>query len=350
VKESFKQTKLYAQWHIFKNKRIINTRETNSSLSEVNVKKYYSFHYESLSSVHSIQAFWETTAYENPKEQLYTIPLSEISLHILNKAIDKVPYFYFNNLKRYFPKLNSTVDFIRNEAYLWWITVEIKTTNASLHHRDIFHKLVDLLESIKNTIRANSSDYIGSTEFFPVKIAEVVTDKKMYIEKPKSSSTAEYWLSMSTESTKVRLNLWSEDCRFYVYDDDYWTDEEKYLVKMIYENLWTFTKDFEQVFLIRNQKIIELYSFDSWRRFEPDYLLFLWQETDKSNYYQLFIEPKWWHIEDWDRRKEDFLKAIWEEQKVINLFEDKKYYIYWLPFYSEENKFEFMEVLNEKVR
>jgi type III restriction enzyme len=76
--------------------------------------------------------------------------------------------------------------------------------------------------------------------------------------------------------------------------------------------------------------------------------LFLGKGSKKSEYIQLFIEPKGSHIEDGDRWKEDFLKEIGNEKEVKNLFEDDKYIIYGLPFYQENKKLEFMKAL-EKI-
>ena len=155
----------------------------------------------------------------------------------------------------------------------------------------------------------------------------------MYIEKPKEGSNEEKGLSMSNESKKVLLNLSDKD--WYVYGDDYGTDEEKYFVELIHNNISKLETKFKEIYLIRNQKILEIYDFDEGRRFEPDYLLFLGNGKSKANYYQIFIEPKGGHIEEGDKWKEKFLLEIKEKKGVLNLFENDKYIIVGLPFYQE---------------
>ena len=165
----------------------------------------------------------------------------------------------------------------------------------------------------------------------------------MFIEEPDRNSEKEFGLSMNTESRKVRLNLTQQpDCNFYVYDDNYGTDEEKYLVKLIYDKREELNVKYKEVYLIRNQKIMELFD-KKGRRFEPDFLLFLGNGEKKSVYYQLFIEPKGKHIEDGDRWKEDFLLKLSSEQELSTLFENDKYLIYGLPFFQEKNKLEFQD-------
>jgi len=148
---------------------------------------------------------------------------------------------------------------------------------------------------------------------------------------------------MSGNNTNINLNLFSED--WYVYNDDYGTSEEKYLVKFIYIIIDKLKSKFKEVHLIRNQKLIEIYSFKEGLRFEPDYILVLGDNKKKANYIQLFIEPKGSHIEDADKWKEDFLNEIKQEERIINLLEDDKYVVYGLPFYQEQKKNIFKEKL-----
>mgnify|MGYP001572950640 CR=1 FL=1 len=61
---------------------------------------------------------------------------------------------------------------------------------------------------------------------------------------------------MSLGEGSISLNLAKED--WYVYSDEYGTDEEKYLVKFIYTIKDKLLKTFNEVYLIRNQKILPI--------------------------------------------------------------------------------------------
>ncbi|MBT7431766.1 DEAD/DEAH box helicase family protein [bacterium] len=351
VKDSFKKTRLFKKGYIWKNKRIINKREDINSIFDLKVRDSYKINIESGSSVFTVNAFLEErSSKNNSKERTEQIKISNLSIHTTRKALDRIPFFCFKNLQKYFPQILSLEEFIKDEKYLGGIKLEVKTTKSKLLAGDIFFKLIQTLEIIKNTIKSNSSEFIGSPDFHPIKIEDVVTEKTMYIEKPDEFSTAEYGLSMKNESNVSRLDLAQDDCSFYAYNDDYGTNEEKYLVKMIYDNLSEFEIKFKEVFLIRNQKIMEIFDFKEGRRFEPDYLLFLGNGGNKGEYYQLFIEPKGGHIEDKDRWKEEFLLEIGANKKVLNLFENDQYFIYGLPFYQETEKNNFKEKLEELIK
>lgn len=347
VKDSFKKSRLYKKGFIWKNKRIINKRESISRLADYKVLDLYPVTLDHGGSISTESAFEVRERNVNISSSKIHKVVSDISYHVIRKALDRIPFYYYQNLKIYFPSLKSIDDFITNKKYLAGITLEVETNNIDFEDKDLFRKIVQTLELIKNTIKTNSSEFRGSPNFEAVPIKEIVSERTMYIEKPEDTSEKEFGISMSTEQTKIPLDLSESQCDFYVYSDDYGTSEEKYLVKMIYDQQEKISKGFDEMFLIRNQKIMEIFDFDEGRRFEPDYILFLGKGSKKAEYLQLFIEPKGAHIEDGDRWKEDFLKKIGNEKEIKNLFEDDKYIIYGLPFYQEAKKLEFIKILEK---
>ncbi len=347
VKNSFSKTKFFQKGVIWKNKRIINKREKINSIYDVGVEKNYKISIESGSSFSQISGFGNDKEITKDNEQIINKKLKSLSTHLIRKTLDKIPFFNYANLNRFFPKLQSIDEFISSPNYLGNINLEIETSLEEIDLNKTFHKLIPVFENIKNAIKAHSSEFEGSKEFKSIPVKSSVIEKKMYIEKPKDGSEQEFGLSMSNESNKIRLDLSDKD--WYVYNDDYGTDEEKYLVKLIHDNIGKFETKFKEIYLIRNQKILEIYDFDKGRRFEPDYLLFLGNGKAKADYYQLFIEPKGGHIEEGDKWKEDFLLELKEEKGIVNLFEDDKYIIIGLPFFQESKKLEFKKALSEKI-
>lgn len=348
VKNSFVKTKFYQKGVIWKNKRIINKRESVNSVYDVGVEKNYKISIESGSSFSQISGFSDEKDKTKQNNKVINKKIKDLPTHLIRKALDKIPFYNFENLNRFFPKLNSIDEFSSNINYLGSINLEIETDEEEFDLNKIFSKLLVVFENIKNTVKANSSEFQGSREFEPISIKTSVIEKKMYIEKPKEGSEQEFGLSMSNESEKIRLDL--SDKEWYVYNDDYGTDEEKYLVKLIHDNITKLESKFKEIYLIRNQKILEIYDFNEGRRFEPDYLLFLGNGKAKADYYQIFIEPKGGHIEDGDKWKEKFLLEIKEEKGVLNLFEDDKYIIVGLPFFQEDKKIDFKKNISEKIK
>jgi len=348
VKDSFKQSRFYDKGVLWKNRRIINKREHVNSIFDVGVSTTYSIALDSGASMSETTVFEEITVRTANETKVTTKKIGELPLHVVRKALDRIPFFYYENIVKYFPKLISIDDFISDNKYLGGISIEICTQKGTYTNENLFKKLNPLLEGIKNSIRSNSSEFEGTKEFVPVPVQEVVMEKTMFIAKPSVGSDQEFGRSMSTESRNDLLfNL--SDKNWYVFSDDYGTDEEKYLVKFIAERMTHLLNTFREVFLIRNQKIVEIYDFEQGRRFEPDYLLFLGDGKKESSYIQLFIEPKGGHIEDSDKWKEEFLLTIKKENEVLNLFQNDKYNVFGLPFYKESTKQAFDKALSKLI-
>jgi len=280
--------------------------------------------------------------------------IKDLPHHVVKKALDRFPFFSFQNLTEYFPQIKSIDEFITDEKYLGGITLEITASEIEHTSAILFKKLISVIESIKNDVKANASKYRGTKEFEHIEVKEVIIDKQIIVEEPKEGSSQERGLSMNGIvssaglTTDIPLNLASEE--WYVYGDDYGTDEEKYLVKFIYDIKNRLQTAFSEVYLIRNQKLLELYSFRKGNKFEPDYILMLGDGKSKANYLQLFIESKGHQLEKNDEWKQEFLLEIKEENEIVNLFENDKYKIFGLPFYQESRKVEFKDRLKELVK
>ena len=349
VKDSFKDSRYYKKGVLWKNKRVINKKENVRSINEfINKDKFYKVNIESSANISVIAGFGKAEI----KQVNQTAEFKEINTipkHIIRKALDRFPFFSFENLySSYFPHIKSIDEFITSKKYLGGVKLEI-TASEKEHSADVlFNKLIVVLESIKNDIKANSSKYKGTKEFEAILAKEFIIDKELILSEPKEGSTQERGLSMGSAQTGISLNLASED--WYVYSDDFGTDEEKHLVNFIYNIKDILLKSFKEVYLIRNQKILELFSLKRGERFEPDYILMLGDGKTKDNYLQLFIEPKGQQLEEKDEWKQEFLLEIKEENRVLNLFEDDKYKIFGLPFFQESQKVKFKDKLEELLK
>ena len=354
VKDSFKNSRYYKKGVLWKNKRIINKKENVKSIDEfINKDKTYKVNIESSGNISVVAGFGKEVI-QQKNETIKFVELSKIQKHIIRKALDRFPFFNFENLNSYFRNIKSIDEFMTSKNYLGGIKLEI-TASEKEHSADVlFSKLIDVFESIKNDIKANSSKYKGSKEFEPIAVKESVIDKYLILNEPKEGSTQERGLSMSLTqpslgfATGIPLNLADED--WYVYNDDFGTDEEKYLVQFIYNVKDKLLENFKEVYLIRNQKMLELFSFNKGDRFEPDYILMLGNGKTKANYLQMFIEPKGQQLEEKDEWKQEFLLEIKAEATLLKLFENDKYKIFGLPFYQESQKAKFKDKLEEMLK
>ena len=107
------------------------------------------------------------------------------------------------------------------------------------------------------------------------------------------------------------------------------------------------TAEYEEIYLLRNERHFSLFNFFDGRTFQPDFVLFLGKKNGESETYQLFIEPKGGHLVKQDQWKEDFLKEIPTIGSVQFLTEDYKYRIHGVGcFYNMERENEFRDTLN----
>ncbi len=352
VKDSFKKSRFYKKGVLWKNKRIIDKRENIKSIYDfIDKDRTYKMSIESSANINVVAGFGQAVIRQQNEEVEFK-KVNALPKHIAKKALDRFPFFNFQNLTEYFPHVKSIDEFITSEKYLGGVMLEITASKTEYPSSVLFNKLLNVIESIKNEIKANASKYRGTREFEHIEVKETVINKQIIVEEPKVGSSQERGLSMngimsSTGlTTGIPLNLTDED--WYAYSDDYGTDEEKYLVKFVYDIKNKLQSVFKEIYLIRNQKILEIFTFKKGNRFEPDYVLMLGDGKSKANYIQLFIEPKGQQLEKGDEWKQEFLLEIKQENKIVNLFEDDKYRIFGLPFYNESRKVDFKDKL-EKV-
>lgn len=131
------------------------------------------------------------------------------------------------------------------------------------------------------------------------------------------------------------INLHDED--WYVFDTSYGTDQEKYLIRFIHDNRDNLRARFDEFYLIRNEKMVTIYSFDEGLAFEPDFPLFLRRRhEDEMVTLQVFIEPKMAKIIPAEKWKQDFLAQISEGSGSMPIFQDKSYRILGVPFYNTD--------------
>jgi len=334
LKDSFKKTTIYKTGFIYLNERIKKDYSKINSFEQLGFKNY-DFKYQIFSGKgDKSDALVSEEHNSKIKKLTKTIKLSDIEPHIIKNAIAKVSFFQFNNLKKYFPSLLSINDLINRKEFLREINIVfegVKEDLDNLSKNQIFLALYSLLNKIKDTLQDNLVKYEGSYEFKPKKISEAFFDKRLRLDKKSERSDGD--------------EVYLSDKDWYVFNANYGTDEEKACVRLverlINENL---NKEFNQIYLIRNELHFKIFDFDDGQAFAPDFVLLLKNDKGDSLVYQIFIEPKGEPWKDTDEWKEKFLLKIEENfsiKDLVKYIETQNHKIIGLPFYNkqEENKF-----------
>ena len=115
------------------------------------------------------------------------------------------------------------------------------------------------------------------------------------------------------------------------------------------EENWT------DIYLLRNEKAVRIYSFDTGQAFEPDFLMFANDKKHGNTSWQIFIEPKGGQFagdskEFFDGKeawKEEFLNEITRRDEARTLVNNSRFRIVGLPFFNEKIS---KKIVKEKLR
>jgi len=340
LKNSFKKTPIYKAGHIFLNALEKYNRDDIDGLDSTLIDQRHRIALRT-GFTKSSMAF-EAAGPDNdlPERTLKDYRLVDFSVHILRKAIQRLEFYEFSNLRRFLPNLKSIEEFITSERYLGKIQLEVSGLPGQVENLSPDEKLdaaTQVLGVISEVIASDKVEFKGTTRFKPFMIKEKFTDKTLNFMADEGEDR-EFGKSMNDPAeTAYHLDLTKRD--WYVFSDCYGTSEEKLLIQFIEKQYETLKKKYAQVYLLRNEKHFKLYNFDDGRALEPDFVLYLIGKKKKDTmHYQVFIEPKGGHLLKADEWKERFLVRIKENHELEQLFADKKYVMWGLPFYNSEQR------------
>lgn len=341
LKESFKKKRLYRSGIVYANERVKTSFAHVRSLADMGVaRRDVNFVLDSgrggteaVYGQEKMDSAWMT-------KDSADLPVRLVERHIVKNALAKNDFFTFASLKRYFPHLSSVSEFIDRREYLGGLTVKIEGMRrdlASMDHEAKFHAVMRLLGEVERKIKEGLTEYQGTTEFKPKKIAAVFGDKKIKVKKGSVRADA--------QTDSIAAKPW------YAYDALYGTGEERDFTDLMGRMIEELRKDFPEIYLIRNERVLKIYNFRDGAAFEPDYLLFLKNAQGGGLTYQIFIEPKGAHIREHDEWKNEFLQEITKrfKNKQPLVFMRGAYHIRGVPFYESENENEFREKLSDAL-
>ena len=336
VKDSFKETEFFNRGHIWINNRIKNSRDTMQSLEDYLPILDFTFPRLMTGRVTEASAFGRdmTEITKSKKEPISKIfLLKDFGQPILRFALDTNEFFHFERLRRYFPSLSGIGPFMISKKFLGEVKVKVSGLVDDLEKLNAQQKVEItqfVLHQIESEIKRNDVEYLGDKCFQPNDLKTIIIDKKLKI--GVQGETGRSWEDSNIEGLSL-IDLGSKD--WHVYNDSYGTDQEKHFIRYMSEKEPQLRKLYDEFFLIRNERLVTLYSFQDGRAFQPDFLLFLRKtETGKSISMQIFIEPKGEHLKSGEQWKEHFLKEISSHAQIEVIFQGKDYSVYGLPFFN----------------
>ena len=309
LSESFRKSDFYQNGQIYLNRRIekILPLKTELSLKET----IFKFQIGGAAGLSNLMNDEEISKQVAVKQFLKTF--SEI-FAIVHKALRKFPAYKFNNLKKFFPHLKSTKDFITDKKFLGDVQIKI-IGDKNITADDKLYAVCEVLKKISAEIFTPPKKYEGTREFTSRRLKDIFTDKTINISTPHKGGHGE---------------LQKVDAEWFAYENNFGTSEEKAFVKYFRDYYEDLKKIYDKIFLVRNERQFHIYSFDG-RRFEPDFVIFLQKQNDK---WQIFVEPKGEFLNEHDDWKEIFLLEL-KEKVIVN---NDNYKILGFHFYNHDEE------------
>jgi len=337
LKEEFLNEDLYKSGVIFVNDRVkIDKQKTINTIEDYNIKDYQTrvtFVDNSSYEITLLEDNQNILVQDTTEKLIKTYKLKDFDRDLVHLAMNKIPFYYFSNLKELFPNLKSKNDFIKNNGYLGKVEFAIHSTRKieDLSDEDKLLLVLDLLEDLERQITKNNITHRGTKEFYPEMVNKLKHDTE---------------LSYKESASEISINA-----NWYAYEKHYGTSEEFAFVTFFEGQVQELETKYKYVKLIRNERDFHIYTFAkdmNGNRFEPDYILILEDETNK---YQIFIEPKGDGGIERDKWKNEFLEDITKSTDNLKLLESTKddklqttiyetnrYKILGLPFYNMKAK------------
>ena len=265
-----------------------------------------------------------------------------ISNNIVRTAINRNRKFSFDNLQKAFVGLPNVAGFIDMLSDID-IRVESKYKRVNdLTPDDKLYITEKLLHYIEKDLIATEERFFGSEKFEQYKIKDLFEDNILRKYTINHQSQAEFGLSQKNSAeTQYFEDL--DNLNWYAYNDNFGTSEEKLLVRLVKDLMTELEEKWTDIYLLRNEKAVRIYSFDKGQAFEPDFLMFANDKKTGNVSWQIFIEPKGSQFLDSNNTfenskegwKQEFLHQISERDEARTLVDDDRYRIVGLPFFNE---------------
>ncbi|OBX06381.1 hypothetical protein QV08_10375 [Gallibacterium salpingitidis] len=323
VKESFKKTLAYQEGKLYRNrtKSVSPKERTLYSYTDKDIFLSYKIADESLlSEIQNLNL-------ANFKSKSVKVETLKAGRSYFRKAIQRLKFYQFSNLKRYFPVLNSIDEFIMD--YLSSIRVQVTIPEglnlSELTPKERLNLLEEALAKIAINITKNYQKATGTKVFYGTALNEIVKDYEIKVEDSTDN------ISQKITAKNMIGKKW------FVYDNAVLNQLEHQMLSDMHEVISKLEVKYRDVYLIRNDErssSFKLTEFDGVRGFMPDFILILSNDNEQT-FYQVILEPKGEPYYLQDKWKENMLEQMNGEDIIIE--ESDRVRLVGVKFYRQFN-------------
>lgn len=230
LKDDFKETSLYKSGFILLNRKVENDPKKLLEYQEPNIKKNHSYTLRTSISKETLIFEKDKVEEERPiyiKNQEHWLVNWDPT--IIKKAMNSIPFYHFDRLKRFFPSTDSVNSFISNKKHLGEVKVAVSGLEKDV--KDLTPQIrldiaKSVLNDIANEINITFGDYKGTKAFYREPIRKYFRDKKLYFAVNEGDAETGKPTMRHNIDQKFYVNLLEKD--WYVYKENYGSSEEKF--------------------------------------------------------------------------------------------------------------------------
>ncbi|EHS59313.1 DEAD/DEAH box helicase family protein [Paenibacillus sp. Aloe-11] len=353
VKPSFKKTDTYKTGKIY-----YNEAEDVSDEWFDSIEKYGINHKADISR--SLNYGSREVSYKATVEsvEIKTIGVDKFDVRYIKKAIQRIEFYQFDNMKKYLPLLTSMKEFIYGEKWLnaeklkLFLTVPKEYKPSDISPDEILKVTIELLKEYEVKFKSGYIKQRGTNKFIGYPIREYLTNYNKRV--------PEYDTANLLNEAMQKVASYEIDDEFYVYEKAIVNKLEYELIERIKAHVNELKQKYNKaVYLFRmdenmhresaKSEKVKLYQYGTrinragekvdihLQGFQPDFILFL---EDSQFYVQIFIEPK-------GMSGDRFVSELWKQDLLLYMtdhqaemeFEDdsKNVRISGLKFYTKDD-------------
>ena len=337
VKQKIRKMDFFKNGKIYINKLVPTSAADYESFNDYNVSQVYDVQYETAVEQQYLSGQTTTAGNKRHEEQL------SVSKILLQKAIQRNMFYRFNNLKNYMPSISSMRKFIEDKQFLGDLKINLSLpqgmTSQDLSPKEKLSIVERFLAYAEKNIRSNYMKERGTPVFEGVAFSRLIDDYVVEMNKVNQR------VSNVTQVVRTR-NMRDHD--WYIYDQAIVNGLESNLIDFVNDYIERLRDQYEEVYLIRNERKVKIVEIDGVRGFMPDFLLYL---KDADYTYQVFLEPKGDNLREKDEWKQQFLLSLSTRTDIEVLSENEQVRLIGIKFYSDnrELKQAFREDFQEKL-
>ena len=329
VKSSFKKTEAYKKGKIYYNEVVSVEDDWFDSID-----KYGITHQTSISRTLNYGSREVSYQSNVGKSETKSISVDKFDSRYIQKAIQRLEFYKFDNLKKYIPLLSSIKEFIYGRKWLnadelhLFLTVPKEYHSIDITPDDILNVIIELLKEYEVKFKSGYIKQRGTNKFIGYPIKEYLTNYNKRV--------PEYDTMNLFNETMQKIEVYEIEDDFFVYEKAIVNKLEYELIERVKSYVTDLKEKYHKaVYLLRmdenmhresaKSEKLKLHQYGSrmnrsgevtethLQGFQPDFILFL---EDSEFYFQIFIEPK-------GMSGDRFISELWKQDLLLYMTDNQ---------------------------